>query len=50
MKKKHHIWFGAVFVLAFLLILGWLGLNWISLSATSSGAWSGFGPATGSAR
>ena len=35
MKKSNHIWFAAVFVLVFMLILGWLRLNWISFSITS---------------
>jgi len=35
MKKRDHIWFGAVFVLICLLVLGWLKLNWIAFSISS---------------
>ena len=35
MQKKNHLWLGAVFVLGFIILLGWLNLNWISFSIGS---------------
>jgi membrane-bound metal-dependent hydrolase YbcI (DUF457 family) len=35
MQKRNHITFGAIFVVALIFVLGWLGLNWISFSASS---------------
>jgi len=35
MQKRNHIWLGGIFVFLFVLVLGFLNLNWITFTASS---------------
>lgn len=35
MKKRNHIYLAAIFVFLFILVLGWLNLNWLSFTISS---------------